>query len=101
MAAWTGSHAASFGCGPPSLTANGGSFVEALERCGGCPKLVPADMVEVVKDIQPYLGRNDEDGRAAERSYITEVSTENQRPESWWGVMRKEGMIPGSGSWQK
>ncbi|CAL9706651.1 unnamed protein product [Knipowitschia caucasica] len=73
----------------------GGYFVEAVERRGGCPRLVQTDMGTenvVVRDIQRYLRRNDMDDRAAERSYITGASTANQRIESWWGVMRKEGI---------
>ncbi|KAG1933702.1 putative phospholipid-transporting ATPase IF [Pimephales promelas] len=46
----------------------------------------------LVRDIQQYLRRNDEDDRAGERSYITGASTANQRIESWWGQMRKEGI---------
>lgn len=46
----------------------------------------------LVRDIQQYLRRNDEDDRAGERSYITGTSTANQRIESWWGQMRKEGI---------
>ena len=73
----------------------GGYFVETLERCGGCPRLVRTDMGTenvVVRDIQRYLRRDDVDDRAAERSYVTGASTANQRIESWWGVMRKEGI---------
>ncbi|XP_065129177.1 uncharacterized protein [Paramisgurnus dabryanus] len=73
----------------------GGYFVETVERLGGCPRLVRTDMGTenvVVRDIQRYLRRNGEDDRAAERSYITGKSTANQRIESWWGVMRKEGI---------
>ncbi|KAM9735041.1 uncharacterized protein ACNS7B_014401 [Menidia menidia] len=75
----------------------GAYFVEAVERCGGCPRLVRTDMGTenvVVRDLQRYLRRNDVDDRAAERSYITGASTANQRIESWWGVMRKEGIEP-------
>ncbi|KAA0713809.1 hypothetical protein E1301_Tti015558 [Triplophysa tibetana] len=46
----------------------------------------------MVRDIQRYLRRNEDDERAAELSYITGTSTANQRIESWWGVMRKEGI---------
>lgn len=73
----------------------GGYFVETLKHLGGCPRLVRTDMGTenvVVRDIQRYLRRNDDDERAAERSYITGTSTANQRIESWWGVMRKEGI---------
>ncbi|KAE8286914.1 hypothetical protein D5F01_LYC01366 [Larimichthys crocea] len=75
----------------------GGYFVETLERCGGCPRLVRTDMGTenvVVRDIQRYLRRDDVDDRAAERSYVTGASTANQRIESWWGVMRKQGIEP-------
>ena len=75
----------------------GGYFVEAVERCEGCPRLVQTETGTenvVVRDIQQYLRRNDVDDRAAERSYITGASTANQRIESWWGVMRKEGIEP-------
>ena len=46
----------------------------------------------LLRDIQQFLRRNDEDDRAGERSYITGVSTAKQIIESWWGVMRKEGV---------
>ena len=75
----------------------GGYFVEAVECCGGCPSLVRTDMGTenvVVRDIQRYLRRNGVDDRAADRGYITGASTVNQRTESWWGVMRKQGIEP-------
>ncbi|XP_041864801.1 uncharacterized protein LOC121654649 [Melanotaenia boesemani] len=73
----------------------GGYFVEAVERRGGLPKLVRTDMGTenvLVRDLQRHLRRNDVDDRAADKSYITGASTANQRIESWWGVMRKEGI---------
>lgn len=73
----------------------GGYFVEAVERCGGCPKLIGTDVGTedvVIRDLQWCLRRNDMDDRAAERSYITGASATNHRTESWWGVMRKEGI---------
>ncbi|XP_049322555.1 uncharacterized protein LOC125806138 [Astyanax mexicanus] len=73
----------------------GGFFVEAIERFGGCPRLVRADMGTenvTIKDIQMYLRRNNEDDRAGNASYITGTSTANQRIESWWGQMRKAGV---------
>ena len=45
-------------------------FVKAVERCGGCPKLVRTDMGTenvVVRDIQRYLQRNDVDDGAPVR----------------------------------
>ncbi|KAF3854256.1 hypothetical protein F7725_022311, partial [Dissostichus mawsoni] len=73
----------------------GSYFVEAIENVGGYPRLLRTDMGTenvLLRDIQQFLRRNDEDDRAGERSYITGVSTANQRIESWWGVMRKEGV---------
>lgn len=55
----------------------GGYFVEAVERCRGCPRLVRTDMGTenvVIRDLQRYLRRNDVDDRAAERSYVTGAS---------------------------
>lgn len=55
-----------------------GYFVEAFERCEACPRLVQTDMGTknvVIRDIQQSLRRNDVDGRAAERSLNTGVST--------------------------
>ncbi|KAL3976399.1 hypothetical protein ACER0C_022285 [Sarotherodon galilaeus] len=74
-----------------------GYFVEAVERRGGFPRLVRTDMGTenvLVRDLQRYLRRNDGDDRAGDRSYITGASTAHQRIESWWGVMRKEGVEP-------
>lgn len=73
----------------------GSYFVEAIEQAGGYPRLLRTDMGTenaLVRDIQQYLRRNDEDDRAGERSYITGTSTANQGIESWWGQMRKEGI---------
>ncbi|KAI9531269.1 hypothetical protein NQZ68_000767 [Dissostichus eleginoides] len=73
----------------------GSYFVEAIENVGGYPRLLRTDMGTenvLLRDIQQFLRRNDEDDRAGERSYITGASTANQRIESWWGVMRKEGV---------
>lgn len=73
----------------------GGYFVEAIEQVGGYPRLLRTDMGTenaVIRDMQLYLRRNDEDDRAGENSYITGKSTANQRIESWWGLMRREGV---------
>ncbi|KAF3851806.1 hypothetical protein F7725_005161 [Dissostichus mawsoni] len=68
----------------------GSYFVEAIENVGGYPRLLRTDMG--TENVLQFLRRNDEDDRAGERSYITGASTANQRIESWWGVMRKEGV---------
>ncbi|KAF6721335.1 hypothetical protein FQA47_004064 [Oryzias melastigma] len=73
----------------------GGYFLEAVEHCEGCPRITRTDLGTenvVVRDIQRYLRRDCDDDRAAERSHITGASTANQRIESWWGLMRKEGI---------
>ena len=52
--------------------------MEALERCGGCPRLVRKDMGTenvVIRDIQRYLRRDDEDDRA-----VREATSQGQAP---------------------
>ena len=72
----------------------GGYYMEAVERAGGCPRIVRGDRgTENVKvrDFQRFLRRNIQDGSAID-SYIEGASTANQRIESWWGFLRKESM---------
>ncbi|XP_064193953.1 lysM and putative peptidoglycan-binding domain-containing protein 4-like [Anguilla rostrata] len=69
--------------------------MEAVEQFGGCPRIVRTDLGTenvVVRDIQTYLRCSDVNSRSGEQSYIAGVSTSNQRIESWWGMLRKEGM---------
>ncbi|MGH0162291.1 UNVERIFIED_CONTAM: hypothetical protein FKN15_042510 [Acipenser sinensis] len=73
----------------------GGNFVEAMEQVGGGPRIGCTNLGTenvVVRDLQVFLRRNGEDNRSGEQSYIAGASTANQRIESWWGVMRKEGI---------
>ncbi|XP_049457607.1 uncharacterized protein LOC125904311 [Epinephelus fuscoguttatus] len=73
----------------------GGYFVEALETLGKCPKLVRTDHGTengLVRDLQISLRTTHGDDLSGERSYIAGASTANQRIESWWGILRKEGM---------
>ncbi|KAF3834382.1 hypothetical protein F7725_025586 [Dissostichus mawsoni] len=73
----------------------GGYFVEAVEQTGGCPRIIRTNLGSenvVVRDIQTFLRRHDNDNRSGDRSYIAGTSTSNQRIESWWGILRKEGM---------
>lgn len=70
----------------------GGYFMEAVERAGGCPRVVRGDKgTENVKvrDVQHFLRRNIQDGSSI-ASYIDGASTANQRIESWWGFLRKQ-----------
>ncbi|XDV33831.1 hypothetical protein PO909_004099 [Leuciscus waleckii] len=72
-----------------------GYFVESVQQTGGCPRIIRCDMGTenvIMRDIQMFFRRNDVDERAGARSCITGVSTANQRIESWWGLMRKEGI---------
>ncbi|KAI3356201.1 hypothetical protein L3Q82_017179, partial [Scortum barcoo] len=72
----------------------GGYYMEAVERLGGCPRIVRGERgTENVKvrDFQRFRRRNIQDGSAID-SYIEEASTANQRTERWWGFLRKESM---------
>ena len=69
--------------------------MEAVEQVGGCPRIVRTDLGTenvVIRDIQTFLRQDDTDDRAGEKSYISGSSTTNQRIESWWGIMRKQGV---------
>ncbi|KAK7912569.1 hypothetical protein WMY93_012780 [Mugilogobius chulae] len=68
--------------------------MEAVERSGGCPRIVRADKgTENVKvrDFQTFLRRNIQDDSTIS-SYIGGASTANQRIESWWGFLRRQCM---------
>ncbi|XP_051249570.1 uncharacterized protein LOC127359638 [Dicentrarchus labrax] len=72
----------------------GGYYIEAVQRLGGCPRIVRGDRgTENVKvrDFQRFLRRNIHDGSGID-SYIEGASTANQRIESWWGFLRRESM---------
>lgn len=73
----------------------GGYFIEAVDQAGGCPRIVRTDLGTenvVIRDIQTFLRRHDTDNRSGDQSYIAGTSKTNQRIESWWGILRKEGM---------
>lgn len=70
----------------------GGYYMEAVERLGGCPRIVGGDQGTenvTVRDFQHFLRQNIHNGSAID-SYIEEASTANQRIESWWSFLRKE-----------
>ncbi|KAI2661103.1 Testis-specific Y-encoded protein 1 [Labeo rohita] len=72
-----------------------GYFVESVLQTGGCPRIVRCDLGTenvIMRDIQVFFRRNDGDERAVPRSCITGLSSANQRIESWWVQMRKEGI---------
>lgn len=67
--------------------------MESVQQTGGCPQIIRCDIGTenvIMRDIQMFFRRNDVDERAGAR--ITGVSSANQRIESWWGLMRKEGI---------
>lgn len=65
--------------------------MEAVERLGGCPRVVRGDLGTEnghVRDFQRFLYVSHEDESLD--SYLEGASTANQRIEHWWGVLRKE-----------
>ncbi|KAJ8004309.1 hypothetical protein DPEC_G00157790 [Dallia pectoralis] len=68
--------------------------MEAVEKLGGCPRIVRGDRGTEnghVRDCQRFLHRNIHGGSAVD-SYIEGAITANQRIESWWGFLRRESM---------
>ena len=73
----------------------GGYYTEAVERFGGCPRIVRGDRGtenSCVRDFQQFLRRDGTDRFRGEKSFMYGRSTSNQRIESWWGILRKESM---------
>lgn len=71
----------------------GGYYIEAVERLGGCPRVVRGDLGTEnghVRDFQRFLNISHEDETLD--SYLEGASTANQRIEYWWGFLRKECM---------
>jgi len=71
----------------------GNYFIEAVREKSGCPARVRADLGTenvCIESIQQFLRRDDQDGFAGDRSYMTGKSTHNQRIEWFWGLLRKE-----------
>lgn len=58
----------------------GSYYIEAVERLGGCPRVVRGD--------QRFLYINHADETLD--SYLDGASTANRRMEYWWGFLRKE-----------
>lgn len=71
----------------------GGYYIEAVERLGGCPRVVRGDLGTEnghVRDFQRFLHSTHADETLD--SYLDGASTANQRIEYWWGFLRKECM---------
>ena len=69
----------------------GGYYMEAVQRLGGCPRLVRGDLGTengYVRGIQHFLVPTHPDG--THDSYLEGVSTANQRIEYWWDFLRRE-----------
>lgn len=66
----------------------GGYFLQAVEECGGCPRIVRGDYGTEnghIRALQEVLHNSQ-----AERVYFEGASTTNQRIESWWSFLRRE-----------
>ena len=75
----------------PKVIAN--YFVTAVQRKGGCPRRIRADLGTEnshIEQIQIFLRRDHGDELAGDRSFLYGKSTHNQRIEWFWGLLRKE-----------
>ena len=69
----------------------GGYYVDAVQRLGGCPRIVRGDLGTEnghVRDFQRSLVPIHPDGTVD--SYLEGASTANQRIEYWWGFLRNQ-----------
>lgn len=69
----------------------GGYYVEAVQRLGGCPRVMRGDLGTenvYVKEFQRFLVPVPE-GSTLD-SYLEGASTANQRIEYWWGFLRRQ-----------
>ena len=70
-------------------------YLDALRHLGICPRLLRSDRgTENVKlsVLQPFFRVNDTDRMAGLRSFMYGKSVSNQRIESWWGILRRQGV---------
>ena len=75
----------------PKVIAN--YFIGAVKERAGCPKRMRGDLGTenvYIEDMQTFLRRDHRDEFAGGRSYISGRSTQNQRIEWFWGLLRKE-----------
>jgi hypothetical protein len=71
----------------------GGYFIEAVSSLRGCPSVIRGDHGTEnvrVRQFQIFFRREDNDGRAGERSYLAGPSTANQRIEYFWNFLRRQ-----------
>ncbi|XP_061176268.1 uncharacterized protein LOC133185191 [Saccostrea echinata] len=70
-------------------------YIESIRKYGVCPRRVRADMGTenvYIETIHKFLRRNHEDEHAGERSFLYGKSINNQRIESLWGMIRRQGI---------
>ncbi|KAK3090635.1 hypothetical protein FSP39_013299 [Pinctada imbricata] len=70
-------------------------YIHSIRKYGICPRRVRADMGTEnihVETIQKFLRRNHVDEYAGERSFLYGKSINNQRIESMWGMIRRQGI---------
>ena len=71
----------------------GSYFIDSVQKLGGCPMIVRADMGTentVVCELQRFLREDGEDSFQGDKSFLYGKSSCNQRIECWWGMLRKE-----------
>lgn len=77
----------------PSIIAH--YYIESIRQYGVYPRRVRADMGTEnvhVEALQKFFRRNHEDEHAKDRSFLYGKSTNNQRIESLWGMIRRQGI---------
>jgi len=70
-------------------------YIESIRKYGVYPRRVRADMGTEnvhVETIQKFLRRNQGDEHASEKSFLYGKSIYNQRIESLWGIIRRQGI---------
>lgn len=63
-------------------------YVDAIAENGGCPMILRADMGTentIVEQLQIFL-------REEQKSFLYGRSVNNQRIESWWGMLRRQNI---------
>lgn len=70
-------------------------YLETIKTIGCAPRLLRADRGtenSVISFLQPFFRYNCADNMAGLNSFIYGKSTTNQKIESWWGSLRRQGI---------
>ena len=70
-------------------------YLDALAYLGVCPRLPRCDRGSEnakLSVLQPFFRYNDTDSFSDMKSFMYGKSVSNQRIESWWGILRKQGI---------